>query len=96
MDDFAKLVSIQPNLINWKTSNNNIKLAAAQLIELSGWKGKRVGDAGVHTNQALVLVNYENASGEDIMNLAKQIINDVQLMFNVKIEPEVNVLFSTN
>lgn len=91
-DDFNKLIANQPNLIHWEMANNKVKLAAAQLIELSGWKGKRIGDAGVHVNQALVLVNYDNATGEDIMNLAKKIIKDVQLKFNVIIEPEVNVL----
>lgn len=67
------------------------KLAAGWLIEQSGWKGKRIGDAGVHDRQALVLVNYGNASGREVMELAAMVRCDVAQKFGVDIEPEVNV-----
>lgn len=68
------------------------KLAAGWLVEQAGWKGRRIGDAGVHERQALVLVNYGKASGKDIMDLAGKIKDEVYGKFGVVIEPEVNVL----
>lgn len=68
------------------------KLAAGWLIEQAGWKGFRKGDAGVHKNQALVLVNYGNATGEEILDLAKSIIEDVNTKFGIELTPEVNVI----
>jgi UDP-N-acetylmuramate dehydrogenase len=67
------------------------KLAAGWLIEQCGWKGFRRGDAGVHKDQALVLVNYGKASGRDILDLAMEIQRSVQEKFGVDIEREVNV-----
>lgn len=69
-----------------------VKLPAAWLIEHAGWKGKRQGDAGVHEQQALVLVNYGQASGIQILQLAKAIARSVQQQFAVTLEPEVNIL----
>jgi len=57
---------------------NKIKLAAAWLIEQCGWKGFREGEAGVHEHQALVLVNFNNASGSDILMLAEKIEKSVE------------------
>jgi len=69
-----------------------VKIPAGWLIEQAGWKGYRSGDAGVHTKQALVLVNYGNATGQDLLNLAKQVQDSVHQMFGVSITPEVNVV----
>jgi UDP-N-acetylmuramate dehydrogenase len=69
-----------------------VKIPAGWLIEQAGWKGYRSGDAGVHTKQALVLVNYGSATGQDLLNLAKQVQDSVQQMFGVSITPEVNVV----
>lgn len=67
------------------------KIAAAWMIEQCGWKGKRYGDAGVHENQPLVLVNYGSATGEEILHLAGRIIDSVEKKFGIRLEPEVNL-----
>ena len=88
---FDKLKEKHPDLKSYPISDTECKMSAAQLIELSGWKGKRIGDAGIFENQPLVLVNYGNATGKDILNLAKHIQNTVYKMFNVDLEIEVNI-----
>jgi len=81
-----------PNIPLYKVGNDSTKVAAGWLIEKSGWKGKRIGDAGVHKKQALVLVNYGNASGEEILQLSQKIATDVQNKFGIKLEREVWVI----
>jgi len=80
-----------PNMIAYTLDNGNYKLAAGWLIEYCGFKGKRVGDAGVHVNQALVLVNYGSAKGEEIYKLSQQILDTVKDTFDVVLEREVNI-----
>jgi UDP-N-acetylmuramate dehydrogenase len=72
-------------------AGENIKLAAGWLIEQCGWKGKVVGNTGSHAKQALVLVNYGNATGVEIFNLSEQIMESVYDTFGVQLEREVNV-----
>ena len=62
------------------------------MIDQLGWKGYRKGDAGVHQQQALVLVNYENAKGSEIWTLAQEIQASVHEKFGILLEPEVNIL----
>jgi len=68
------------------------KLAAGWIIDQCGWKGYRKNDVGVHKNQALVLVNYGQAKGEEIYTLAKAIMDDVHNRFGIQLEPEVNLI----
>lgn len=70
---------------------DQVKVPAGWLIEQAGFKGKRFGDAGVHDKQALVLVNYGNASGEEIWALALRVQEEVQSKFGLTITPEVNI-----
>ena len=69
-----------------------IKIPAGWLIEQCGWKGKKMGNVGVHEKQALVLVNYGGASGKELMNLAQQIIDSVYEKFNLRLISEVNLM----
>ena len=80
-----------PNIVAYVLDNGNYKLAAGWLIEQCGFKGKRFGDAGVHVNQALVLVNYGAANGSEIYHLSQQILDAVQNTFGVTLEREVNI-----
>jgi UDP-N-acetylmuramate dehydrogenase len=82
-----------PSIPNYPAGNESVKLAAGWLIEQAGWKGKTFNESyGVHKNQALVLVNYGNASGNEILNLSNLIIEDVKEKFGVHLEREVNIL----
>ena len=86
------------NIVGYENQDGSIKLAAGWLIEHSGpansvsWKGFRIGDAGCHEKQALVLVNFGHASGKDIYDLSEQIRQSVQDKFGVDLEREVNLI----
>ena len=77
---------------SYPISDDEVKVPAGWLIEKAGFKGKRFGNYGVHNKQALVLVNYGNASGEDILNLSRLIQKTIKRLFDVTIEAEVNIL----
>ncbi|MCU0368469.1 MAG: UDP-N-acetylmuramate dehydrogenase [Cyclobacteriaceae bacterium] len=72
--------------------NQEVKVPAGWLIEQCGWKGKRINHVGVHAHQALVIVNYDNATGEEIFDLAQQIISSVKQKFYITLTPEVNII----
>jgi len=75
----------------YKMSNESYKISAAWLIEKCGWKGKRIGNTGVYKSQPLVLVNFDNASGSEILGLALQIKESVYNKFKIILEEEVNI-----
>jgi len=90
--EFEALKKVFPHMIGYTISNSQTKIAAGWLIDNAGLKGYRKADAGVHKNQALVLVNYGNASGTEIINLAKSIQKKVKEKYGIRIEPEVSIL----
>lgn len=92
---FTKIKSTYPNLPFYPVDDSVVKVPAGWLIEKTGWKGKRYGNYGVHHKQALVLVNYSDASGESLLSLANDIIESVNLQFNIRLEMEVNIIRSS-
>ncbi len=89
---FEKLKIEFSNIVGYAVGETETKLAAGWLIEQCGWKGYRKSDAGCHEKQALVLVNYGNAIGEEILQLSEKIIDSVKLMFDVELHREVNIV----
>lgn len=81
-----------PDLNGYPESNSKIKISAGWLIEKCGLKGKRIGDVGVHKKQALVIVNYGNATGADVVEFSKMITSEVCIKFNIIIINEVNII----
>lgn len=95
---FEILKKEHPGIVGYVLPNGNVKLAAGWLIEQCGpqgsatWKGYRKGDAGCHEKQALVLVNFGNAKGNEIFELSKEILQSVEEKFGVRLEREVNIV----
>jgi len=81
-----------PGIIAYPLPNGTVKLAAGWMIEQCGWKGYRKGDVGCHAMQALVLVNYGNATGKEIYDLSEEILQSVNNKFGVILEREVNII----
>ncbi|MDO8686597.1 MAG: UDP-N-acetylmuramate dehydrogenase [Candidatus Berkelbacteria bacterium] len=90
-DELKKLQATYPEMPYFE-EDKVIKIPAGWLIEQTGWKGKKVGNVGVHEKQSLVLVNYGGATGEEILNLANKIIVEVKEKFGLKLIPEVNLI----
>lgn len=91
-EQFNKVKTLHPEIKHYDVSETEVKVPAGWMIEQSGLKGYRSGDAGVHAKQALVLVNYGNATGQDILNLSKLVQKTVLEKFGITIEAEVNVI----
>ncbi len=91
-EKFLSLRSAYNEIAGYENEDGTVKLAAAWMIEHCGWKGFRRGDAGSHDRQALVLVNYGNASGEEIFKLSQEIRSSVIEKFGVELEAEVNII----
>lgn len=90
-EQFTKLQVKFPNIVFYKV-DDGYKIPAGWLIEQCGWKGKVVGNTGCHKNQALVLVNYGNATGEEIYAHALRVIDSVFDTFGIRLSMEVNVV----
>ena len=90
--DFEPIHQKFPEMKYYDVSASEVKVPAGWLIEQAGFKGKRFGDAGVHKNQALVLVNYGQATGQEILAVSKNIQNTVYTTFGIHIEAEVNII----
>lgn len=91
-EQFNKVKALHPEMKHYDVSETEVKVPAGWMIEQAGLKGYRDGDAGVHVRQALVLVNYGNATGQDILNLSKFVQKTVFDKFGITIEAEVNVI----
>ena len=81
-----------PEMPHYTISETEVKVPAGWLIEQAGFKGKRFGDAGIHKLQALVLVNYGNATGQEILNVSKDIQKTILEKYGIAIEAEVNII----
>lgn len=90
--DYDQAKQNHPEMPHYVVSDTEVKVPAGWLIEQAGFKGKRFGDAGIHKNQALVLVNYGNATGQEILAVSKDIQNTIFKKFGIHIEAEVNVI----
>jgi UDP-N-acetylmuramate dehydrogenase len=90
--DFKKIHEQFPEMKFYDVSDTEVKVPAGWLIEHAGFKGKRFGDAGIHKNQALVLVNYGNATGQEILDVSKIIQDTIFKTYGIHIEAEVNVI----
>lgn len=90
--DFEKIHQNFPEMKFYEVSATEVKVPAGWLIEHAGLKGKRFGDAGIHKNQALVLVNYGGATGQEILDVSKKVQQTVFETFGIQIEAEVNII----
>ncbi|WP_396139996.1 UDP-N-acetylmuramate dehydrogenase [Flavobacterium sp.] len=91
-EQYEKVHALHPEMPHYTVSETEVKVPAGWLIEKAGFKGKRFGDAGIHKNQALVLVNYGNATGQEILAVSRDIQSTVLKEFGIAIEAEVNVI----
>lgn len=89
-EQYRELLVKFPDLVAYDAPDWQKKLSAGQLIEKAGWKGKQVGNAGTWKNQALVLVNYGGATPEEVLHVAETIIKDVNNLFGITLEMEIN------
>ena len=89
---FEIIKKTYPNIVGYPMQSGDIKIAAGWLIEQAGWKGYTEGSVGVHKKQALVLVNYGESSGKNILDLSIKIKNSIKEKFNIEITPEVNII----
>jgi UDP-N-acetylmuramate dehydrogenase len=87
----SELLASFPALAHWSMPDGRVKLAAAWLVEQSGWKGRREGGVGIHPKQAIVLVNYDGLGGHNILAFAAQIQADVLAKYGVSLDIEPRV-----
>lgn len=92
VEHFEKLKTLYPGIPSYLASEGKVKVPAGWLNEQCGWKGKVIGNTGVHKLQALVLVNYGGAKGEEVKNLSEAIKASVLEKFGIQLETEVNII----
>ena len=92
LSHFSQLQKKYPTIPSYPVNKTQVKIPAGWLIDCLNFKGYREGDAGVHKNQALVLVNYGSASGNQILSLAQKIQRKVKEEFDIWLEAEVNII----
>jgi UDP-N-acetylmuramate dehydrogenase len=91
-EHFELIQKINPTTPSYQTVNQEVKVPAGWLIEQCGWKGKKINNVGVHSQQALVLVNYGNGNGKEIFELSEKIYESVKEKFNIMLTREVNII----
>ena len=91
-EQFLELQKKFPNIVSYPVDENLVKVPAGWLIDQAGWKGKTIGNVGVHKNQALVLVNYGGGTGLEVKSLAAQVIESVESIYGIRLTPEINIL----
>jgi len=91
-DEYLQLLEKNPEIPHYTVNETEVKVPAGWLIEHAGLKGFRKGDAGVHSKQALVLVNYGNATGQELIEMAGLVQSAVFEKFGIRITPEVNII----
>ena len=89
---FDELNKRYPDLKSFPVDDSHVKIPAAWLIEQCGWKGKREGNVGTYITQPLVIINYGNASGNEILDFVQRIKKDVFKDFGIVLEYEVNII----
>lgn len=89
---YTDLLAQYPDMPHYDVDENRVKVPAGWLIEHSGWKGRKLGQAGVYEKQALVLVNHGGCTGEDIVRLSDAVRKDVSEKYGIEIHPEVNFI----
>lgn len=92
IEKYDRLQQVFPDLVAYPAPGNAMKISAGWMIEKCGWKGKRVGNVGMHKDQALVLVNYGGATGRELLQHAAEVQKSVKENFGIIMEAEVNVL----
>ena len=89
---YQELAAQYDNMPHYDVDEDHVKIPAGWMIEQCGWKGRRQGNAGVHSKQALVLVNKGGATGAEIVALCEAVRRDVKARFGIDIHPEVNII----
>lgn len=89
---YKNLLQKFPEIKSYPVNDEEVKIPAGWLIESLGWKGKRIGNTGAHNKQALVLVNYGNAMGNEVQQLSEDIKKSIWETYQIKLETEVNII----
>ena len=92
LSKYLELAALYPSVPHYQVDANSVKIPAGWMIEQCGWKGRSLGNAGVHSKQALVLVNRGGATGNEVVELCNAVRHDVKEKFGIDIHPEVNII----